>query len=1065
MGASVTLVTPALQVEPGQEVSTEVRVRNTGTVVDEFALDVLGDAAGWAGAEPGSLSLFPGAEGTAKVVFRPPRAASTPAGLVPFGVRARSREDPAGSAVEEGSVTVGSFQEPFAELVPRTSRGSRGGGHDVAIDNRGNARLSAELEGTDADRVLRFDIKPPGVVVEPGMAGFAKIRVSPVKRFWRGQPKTRPFQLYVRPEGGAPISLDGTLLQESMLPPWFLKALLALIVLLVLLVLAWLFLLKPSIETAASEAVASPLASLRADVNSALGAAGLPTMPGQRRRGWRSPDAGRILGRWRVLGRWRHGVSRLEHPGRTDAHAGCRDPGPRQPGRRSAGQGHADVHARGDAVHHRLRVLEPQRRLGRPGRPAQRRGAAPAAARQLPRLRPPLRDADRHRARGEPQPLAQLHEFGDVRPSRLLLRIPAALRPGTRRAAAIALALALLSPAPAAAVPSGAGSPGGPSTSAPLPPPPGTTTLVSQRRSGGFPNGGSAGPSISENGRYVAFTSAATNLVGAASAAAQVPSPAVFVRDRRSGSTIRLPLPGGFSGGGAATEPSISSDGNVVAFTYQPPTTNLAAVLGSVVLAWDRHTGKTAIVSRTLKGSAADHSHQPSVSANGRYIAYTSENPSIAREDGQVNADVFRYDRTTQQTILVSVGTGGRTTSGNSTSPSISGNGNVVAFASDGGDTVVAEDTGAGSQVYVRTVGTARTERISGPPGGGAANGASAAPSISADGRYVAFESAASNLAPGDDGRFVDVFRRDRQTGTTVQVSVTPAGAPGGGASGQAAISRDGRMVAFASAAPDIVDTSAALADSHLAAVALRTSEVFERDVEAGETILVSVATTGGPGGSRSLVPAVGGGGRYVTFASLSSILVTGDKQSFADVFLRDFPPAPRLNPTVLDLGSRAVGTSALPAAAVLANTGWSPLTVSKATITGSNRADFGVTADGCDGRTLHRGEACTVTIDFTPKGRGLRTATLEIPDSFTGSPRTARLRGSGSRARLVLDPDLGPPGIVTIATGTGFPPGSSIRLRWSNGLTPRMPVVKADCAGPVPGPGAGVPQRRHRAA
>ncbi len=281
MGASVTLVTPAVAVEPGQEVAVEVTVRNTGTVVDEFALDVLGDAAGWASAEPPTLSLFPGAEGTAKVVFRPPRAASTPAGTVPFGLRARSREDPAGSAVEEGSVEVGAFSEPFAELVPRTSRGSRSGSHDLAVDNRGNARVNAELEATDADRQLKFDINPPAVVVEPGMAGFAKVRVSPVHRFWRGQPKTRPFQLFVRPEGGTPITIDGTLLQESVLPPWFLKALLALIVLLIVLALIWLLLLKPSIETAASEAVESPLASLKADVNDALGAAGLPTMPAE----------------------------------------------------------------------------------------------------------------------------------------------------------------------------------------------------------------------------------------------------------------------------------------------------------------------------------------------------------------------------------------------------------------------------------------------------------------------------------------------------------------------------------------------------------------------------------------------------------------------------------------------------------------------------------------------------------------------------------------------------------------------------------------------------------------
>lgn len=278
MGASVTLVTPSVAVEPGQSVSIDIRVRNTGSVVDEFTLDVLGDAGAWAAVEPPTLSLFPGAEGTAKAVFRPPRLATTPAGSLPFGLRVRSREDPAGSVVEEGTVEVGGFLEPYAELVPRTSRGSGSGSHDLAVDNRGNQRLSAEIEATDADRNLRFDVKPPAVVVDPGGAAFAKIRVSPAKRFWRGQPKTRPFQLYVRPEGGQPIALDGTLLQESILPSWFLKALLALLVLAIILVVLWLGLLKPSIDQAASQAVASPLASLASGVNQALSNAGLPTM-------------------------------------------------------------------------------------------------------------------------------------------------------------------------------------------------------------------------------------------------------------------------------------------------------------------------------------------------------------------------------------------------------------------------------------------------------------------------------------------------------------------------------------------------------------------------------------------------------------------------------------------------------------------------------------------------------------------------------------------------------------------------------------------------------------------
>jgi hypothetical protein len=278
VGASVTLSAPVVQVEPGGEATLDVRIKNTGTVVDEFQLDVLGDAASWAAAEPPAISLFPGAEETVRVLFRPPRSAAIGAGPLPFGLRVQSREDPEGSTVEEGTVQVQPFFEPFAELVPRTSRGSRGANHDVAIDNRGNTRLSAELEAYDEDRLLRFDVDPPGIVIEPGMASFARLKVKPTKRFWRGMPKTRPFQLQVRPEGTMPITLDGALLQEPVLPPWFVRAMIALAALIIGFILLWLLVLKPTIQTAASEAVEKPIADLQAGVNDALAAGGLPTI-------------------------------------------------------------------------------------------------------------------------------------------------------------------------------------------------------------------------------------------------------------------------------------------------------------------------------------------------------------------------------------------------------------------------------------------------------------------------------------------------------------------------------------------------------------------------------------------------------------------------------------------------------------------------------------------------------------------------------------------------------------------------------------------------------------------
>ena len=256
MGAVVSLSTNAIEVAPGAEAACGVTIRNNGTVVDQFTVDVLGDAASWAAADPPTISLFPGGEGTTTVHFRPPRASTTPAGSFPFGVRAQSAEDPAGSAVEEGVVTVGAFADLFAEIVPRTSRGRRSGSHEVAVDNRGNTRLNATLEASDADQQLTFDVKPPGVVADPGTATFSKVRVKPRRRFWRGQPKTYPFKVAIEPEYGPKINLDGSILQEAMLPRWTLPALLLALAGLVAAIVFWLAFLQPAIKSAATAALA-----------------------------------------------------------------------------------------------------------------------------------------------------------------------------------------------------------------------------------------------------------------------------------------------------------------------------------------------------------------------------------------------------------------------------------------------------------------------------------------------------------------------------------------------------------------------------------------------------------------------------------------------------------------------------------------------------------------------------------------------------------------------------------------------------------------------------------------
>jgi hypothetical protein len=170
-------------------------------------------------------------------------------------------------------LSVAPFSDTFAELVPRSSRGSRGATHELAVDNRGNARLNASITAADPDQLLGFDVQPPGLMVEPGTAGFAKVRVRPVTRFWRGQPKTRPFKVAVAGDDARPIVLDGTMVQEAMLPRWLVPALLALLGLLVLAALVWALFLQPAIQSAATQALSDAGFTPRPSVGAGAGGA------------------------------------------------------------------------------------------------------------------------------------------------------------------------------------------------------------------------------------------------------------------------------------------------------------------------------------------------------------------------------------------------------------------------------------------------------------------------------------------------------------------------------------------------------------------------------------------------------------------------------------------------------------------------------------------------------------------------------------------------------------------------------------------------------------------------
>lgn len=256
MGAMASLMQTALRVEPGGEAELDIRVRNSGRVVDEFELAGLGDAAAWIVAEPERVTLLPGDEATVRVIFRPPRNHTVAAGPIPFGVMVRSREDPAGSVVEEGTVEVGQFVDDGIELLPRTARGRRSATYELAVDNRGNRPLNVEILPLDPDGRFAFRAEPPALVIEPGAAGFSRINVAPRKRFLRGPSQTKTFQVHAIPEDAPALVADGTFLQEPLLPRWTVKALALALAALLALVLAWFLIGKPLIRSQARDAAA-----------------------------------------------------------------------------------------------------------------------------------------------------------------------------------------------------------------------------------------------------------------------------------------------------------------------------------------------------------------------------------------------------------------------------------------------------------------------------------------------------------------------------------------------------------------------------------------------------------------------------------------------------------------------------------------------------------------------------------------------------------------------------------------------------------------------------------------
>lgn len=209
-----------LRLEPGSSGSLTVRIRNTGSVVDEIRVELLGEPAGWGSVVPSVLRLYPDTQGEAVVTLQPPRASRPRAGSIELRLAITSRERPVASIEESVGLELAPFDEMTAALDPRF--GSTKGEFTSAIKlgNRGNRPVEPSIRATDPQNALELSVRPERVSVEPGSEAIAWLRAKPHRSVWFGNPRSYPFDVVVSDAAGTPRALDGRLEQLPLFPRW-----------------------------------------------------------------------------------------------------------------------------------------------------------------------------------------------------------------------------------------------------------------------------------------------------------------------------------------------------------------------------------------------------------------------------------------------------------------------------------------------------------------------------------------------------------------------------------------------------------------------------------------------------------------------------------------------------------------------------------------------------------------------------------------------------------------------------------------------------------------------------
>ncbi|MCB0047084.1 MAG: PD40 domain-containing protein [Caldilineaceae bacterium] len=341
--------------------------------------------------------------------------------------------------------------------------------------------------------------------------------------------------------------------------------------------------------------------------------------------------------------------------------------------------------------------------------------------------------------------------------------------------------------------------------------------------------------------------------------------------------TLISATPDGRQGNNDSLGPVISSDGRYIAFV------SLATDLVSDdtnrardIFVYDRQLGQITRVPSALSGVQGDGSSDaPALSGDGRLVAFMSQATNLVPNDTNNQADIFVFDRRTGEIERISLAVDG--TQGNKSSrvPDISDDGRLVAFESRATN-LVTDDTNEETDIFVYDRQSGEIERVSISTDGVQADKSSLFPAISPDGRYVSFTSHATNLVDDDTNEAGDIFVHDRVTGETRRVSIASDGTQSNSWSGSSSISVGGQLVAFLSNASNLVADDTNSKD-----------DIFVHDLKTGETVRVSISSDGIQADRESWSPSLAAQGRYVTFTSSASNLVTDDIRG-DDIFVHD---------------------------------------------------------------------------------------------------------------------------------------------------------------------------------